>query len=149
METNIYTCHESSTIKDVLRILVEKEVSGIPVINDLRHVVGFISDGDIMNYIGKQNPKYIDLTSYVTVLYDDQSLDQKIEDLIKLNVLRLATKKVVSVNTDFCIDKVASVLGKKKIKKAPVLEDGKIVGIITRSAIIRYIAQIYLRKVQK
>jgi len=60
--------------------------------------------------------------------------------------MHLATKKVISVADDWDIDKAACILGKKKIKKAPVLKDGKLVGIISRSQIIRYIAGLVLNK---
>ena len=65
---------------------------------------------------------------------------------MELNVMELATTRLVSVETDYDIDEVAKVLGEKKIKKVPVLEDGKLAGIISRSDILRYILGTYLEK---
>ena len=58
--------------------------------------------------------------------------------------MELATTKVISVDADFEIDEVAKVLGKKKIKKVPVLENGILVGIVSRTNIIRYIVSCHL-----
>lgn len=144
METDVYTVNEKDTIADVLRVLVEKKTSGLPIIDDNQKIVGFISDGDIMKYIAKQDPRIIDMTSFITVWYDIESFDQKLEDLLKINVMELATTKAVTVNEDEAIDDVARILGKKKIKKVPVEADGKLVGVISRSNIIRYIVQKHL-----
>ena len=70
MDRDVYTVHESATVGDVLRVLVDKKASGVPIINDEKRVVGFISDGDIMKFIAKQDPRIIDMTSFITVWYD-------------------------------------------------------------------------------
>lgn len=146
MDRDVYTVHESATVGDVLRVLVDKKASGVPIINDEKRVVGFISDGDIMKFIAKQDPRIIDMTSFITVWYDTESFDKKLDDLMELNVMELATTKVISVDSDFEIDEVAKVLGKKKIKKVPVLENGILVGIVSRTNIIRYIVGCHLNQ---
>lgn len=144
METDVYVADENHMVAEVLRLLVEKKTSGVPIVNDQRQVVGFISDGDIMKFIAKQDPRIIDMTSFVTVWYDVESFDKKLDDLLKINVMELATTKVISVAPDDGIDDVARILGKRKIKKVPVVENGVLVGVISRSGIIRYIVNKHL-----
>ena len=139
MQTDVYSVPYKATVKEVLELMVEKEVSGVPIIDDENFVIGFISDGDIMKFIAKQDPRIIDMTSFITVWYDTETFEKKLDDLMNLNVMELATSKVVSVDEDFEIDEVAKILGKKKIKKVPVLRDGRLVGVVNRSHIIRYI----------
>ena len=72
--------------------------------------------------------------------FDDQSLEQRIEDLKDRNVMDFATRKVVCARPDQSIARVAALLAKKKFKKLPVVDDeGKLVGVIRRSAITKYI----------
>lgn len=146
MDHDVYTAHESDSVGEVLKVFVEKKASGVPIINDDKRVVGFISDGDIMKFIAKQDPRIIDMTSFITVWYDTESFEKKLDDLMDLNVMELATTKVISVDEDFEIDEVAKVLGKKKIKKVPVLKDGILVGIISRTDIIRYIVGSHIKQ---
>jgi hypothetical protein len=98
-----------------------------------------------MKFIAKQDPRIIDMTSFITAWYDEESFDKKMQDLFKINVMELATTKVIDVDIDDEVDEVARTLGKKKIKKVPVVENGKIVGIVSRSMIIRYIVAQHLR----
>lgn len=146
MKTDVYTVSDEATIKEVLQMLVESKTSGLPIVNAKNQVVGFISDGDIMKFIAKQNPRIIDMTSFITVWYDTESFEKKLHDLMELSVMELATTKLISVDTDYDIDEVAKMLGEKKIKKVPVLEDGKLAGVISRSDILRYILGVYLEK---
>lgn len=147
MKTDVYTVMDDATIKEVLQVLVERKISGVPVVNGNKKVVGFISDGDIMKFIAKQNPRIIDMTSFITVWYDTESFEKKLHDLMDLNVMELATTKVISVESDYDVDEAAKVLGEKKIKKVPVVDDaGKLVGVISRSEILRYILGTYLEK---
>ena len=149
MKKDVYTVSDEATIKEVLQMLVESKTSGLPIVNAKQQVVGFISDGDIMKFIAKQNPRIIDMTSFITVWYDTESFEKKLHDLMDLSVMELATTKLVSVDTDYDIDEVAKVLGEKKIKKVPVLEDGKLAGVVSRSDILRYILGSYLEKEEK
>ena len=139
MHDEVYSVNYRATIKEVLELMVDKEISGVLVVDDDNYVVGFISDGDIMKFIAKQDPRIIDMTSFITVWYDTESFEKKLDDLMNLNVMELATTKVISVDEDFEIDEVAKILGKKKIKKVPVLRDGRLVGVVSRAHIIRYI----------
>ena len=54
-----FTCSQSSTISDVVRMLAENEVTSMPVVDERKQVVGFISDGDIMGAIAQHRARTI------------------------------------------------------------------------------------------
>ena len=77
-----FTCTQDCTISDVVRMLAENEVSSMPVIDERNQVVGFISDGDVMGAIAQHRAHTIFTGGDASMLYfDDQSLEQRIEDL--------------------------------------------------------------------
>ncbi len=136
-----FTCSQSSTISDVVRMLAENEVTSMPVVDERKQVVGFISDGDIMGAIAQHRARTIFTGGDASMLYfDDQTLEQRIDGLKDRNVMDFATRKVVCARPDQSIARVADMLSKKKFKKLPVVdEEGKLVGVIRRSAITKYI----------
>lgn len=125
----------------VVRMLAENEVSSMPVIDERNQVVGFISDGDVMGAIAQHRAHTIFTGGDASMLYfDDQSLEQRIEDLKDRCVMDFATRQVVCARPEQSIARVAALLAKKKFKKLPVVDDeGKLVGVIRRSAITKYI----------
>ena len=145
MIRDVYLAQDTANVGDVLKLFAKYNISGVPIVNKKQEVVGYISDGDIMKFIAKQDPRVIDMVSFVTVWYDNQSLHKKLDDLMELPIMELATRKVISVEPDYNLDDVARILGNKKIKKVPVVENGKLIGIISRGDIIRYIVQEYFQ----
>lgn len=126
-----FTCTQDCTISDVVRMLAENEVSSMPVIDERNQVVGFISDGDVMGAIAQHRAHTIFTGGDASMLYfDDQSLEQRIEDLKDRCVMDFATRQVVCARPEQSIARVAALLAKKKFKKLPVVDDeGKLVGV--------------------
>ena len=141
METEVYTCLSSSTLGDVTKIMMEHGISSVPVIDDSRHVVGFISDGDIMRAIAEHKTRPIFSGDVTAMLYyDDETFEQKVESLKTRNVMELAATRVLCATPDQSIGKISSTLSKKKFKKLPVIDEkGQLVGVIRRTTIMRYV----------
>ena len=140
MERDAYTCRYDQDLGEVVALFNELGTSGLVVIDEDRHVVGFISDGDIMRAVSKQKTRSIYGGDSVMVLYDDETFEQKVAEFKQRNVMDLATRKVFCVTENHPIDEVARILSKKKFKKIPIIDqEGKLVGIARRATIMRYI----------
>jgi CBS domain-containing protein len=146
MVTKVITVDENAIVLDVLKYFITHRISGLPVVNHANEVVGFISDGDLLKNIGHHKPVTFDAISiaYTGIWYDQDGIDDKIKELLQLNVLAIATHKVISVDNDTEIGDIAEILGQKKIKKVPVLKNGKLVGIISRGDLLRFVGSRYL-----
>ena len=141
MERNAYRCLDTATLEEVTAQLIELGVSSLPVVDGRERVVGFISDGDIMRAIAEHKTRSIFSGGAPTLLYyDDESVEDKVRSLKTRNVMELATRKVLCVTETQSICRVADILSKKKFKKLPVIDDdGRLVGIIRRSSIMKYV----------
>lgn len=138
MIQNVYKVKESDTVRSVIEKFIDHRISGLPVVNDRNEIVGYISDGDIMQYIGKHEDRIFAGYFYSFIMPgDEEEFEEREERLLHLNVMELAKKKVITVSWEEEIEKVAAILGKKQIKKLPVERDGVLVGIISRGDIIR------------
>ena len=141
MEKEAYACHCGQTLSEVVQIFSAKGTSGLAVVDDGRHVVGFISDGDIMKAVAAQKTRSIFGGGYANmVLYDNESFEEKARALKHRNVMELAVQKVLCATADQAVGEIADVLAKKKFKKVPVIdEDGKLIGVVRRATITRYL----------
>jgi CBS domain-containing protein len=146
MVTKVITVDENALVLEVLKHFITHRISGLPVVNQANEVVGFISDGDLLKNNGHHKPVTFDAISiaYTGIWYDQDGIEDKIKELLQLNVLEIATHKVISVDNDTEIGDVAEILGQKKIKKVPVLQNGKLVGIISRGDLLRFVGSRFL-----
>lgn len=138
MNKQPYFVHSSDSIRKVAQILATDKTSGVPVVDDHMKVIGFISDGDIMKYIGRSEGAVLDATLMLYRATDDENFMQRVAELLDLNVMRIATKGAISVESGSELDEACRLLAEKRIKKAPVVnEDGTLVGSLSRSDVIR------------
>lgn len=144
MVSDVYKVNEEATVKDVIRILVEHGIGGLPVVDQFGELKGFISDGDIMGHIGKEKDFMLDTLYSMGVSSDDRNFAERIASILDLNVMKLAKKRVSTVGYDKKVEEVATILSKKKFKKIPVVKDRKLVGIISRKDIVRESFKDYL-----
>lgn len=138
MNKEPYSVHDTDTIREVAQILAANKTSGVPVVDNENKVVGFISDGDIMKYIGRSDGSVLDATRMLYRIPDTENFMQRVADLIDLNVMRIATKGAISVPSGSSLDDACRLLAEKRIKKIPVVDaEGCLVGSLSRSDIIR------------
>lgn len=147
METDVYTCPYTLSLGDVVAELRKRKVTSLPVVDEDRRVVGFISDGDILKAVAEQKTRAI-ASGYSTMLfYDSESFEDKVAALKDRNVMELATRKVMCATTDQSIGSVADVLSKRKFKKLPVVDErGGLVGVVRRATITQYIFDLLFGK---
>lgn len=146
MKTNVFTVPSTSSVLDVMRVLVEKKISAAPVVDEEGRAVGFVSDGDIMRFLSKRSQLYIDpVVMIMQASNDDTSFDDKLTALMRMNVMDVATKGIIGVSLYAKLPEVCRVLGDNHLKKVPVLDNGKIVGVVNRSDVTLYSMQAYIK----
>ena len=135
----VYKVKENDTVRSVIDTFIKHRISGLPVVNDRNEIVAYISDGDIMRYIGKHEDRVINVFFYINVIKgDDEKFEERVERLLNLNVMAIAKRKVIKVSWNEEIENIAAILGKKQIKKLLVERNGVLVGIISRGDVIRH-----------
>lgn len=138
MNSEPYYVHSTDSIRSVAQILASNKTSGVPIVDNKNKVVGFVSDGDIMKYIGRNDAAILDGSLMLYRIPDDQSFVGRVAELLDLNVMRIATKNVISVDSGSELDEACRLLAEKRIKKAPVVDaKGILIGSLSRSDIIR------------
>ncbi len=139
MNTNPHYVGTDETMAQVVKLMAENDTSAIPIIDDDGRLRGIITDGDIAGYLGSNDITLFDPQFNVFQFLDDSSLSERMKDLYNLNVMSLATKHVVSIDESTSLEAACRVLGEKRIKKVPVLRDGRLVGTLSRRNIVNAI----------
>jgi CBS domain-containing protein len=113
MTMRVVTVNPSTSIEDAARLLVRRKISGVPVVDekDKTKVVGILTEADLL--AAPSGAK---------------------------TVAEVMKKRVVSVSPDTSVDEIAEILVKKKIKRVPVIDAGKLVGIVSRIDVLRAIS---------
>lgn len=131
---------KGATVKDAIDAMRSSETSGVPIVDEDHAVIGFVSDGDVLKYLSKQTGNYTDGTNYFT-MFESEDFLSRLRDLTQLDALRIATKQVITVDAQSDPEDAFKTLSEKRIKKVPVVLEGKLVGCLSRRNIINALAR--------
>lgn len=148
MKREVYTLKKEDKVEDALKLLVEKHISGAPVVDDDGKPVGFFSDGDFLRRIGTETSKMDDpLALMALASVEHTQIDEKVQYLMEKSVGDLCANNCICASTTSSVATICRVLSQYHLKKIPITESGKIVGVINRSDITKHSIQKYLEGV--
>lgn len=137
MNPNAATVSNSACMREVIAILSSTNTSGVSVVDPAGKLVGYVTDGDIMRYLARNDFNMSSPSAGVSLsLQDDEDMEGRLAALANLNVMELATKRVISVDIDTPLDVACATLAKRRIKKMPVTSNGVLVGALSRRNVL-------------
>ena len=145
MTKKVVALRPHETLEIALSKLVKHNISGAPVIDEKGHVVGVVTESDIINAIDAYNPKiHYDNDSgfavILAVLKHKEKFDAIKKEIIgsqKFLVEDFMEKDILTIEPEKTISDAARLMSKFKVKRLPVVKDKKLIGIISRADIIR------------
>jgi len=138
MTTDVITVDPEMTVQNLATRLAERGISGAPVIDGAGKLVGIVSEGDLLHRteIGAARRHRVRRRSWWLDHYASEVAREYIKDHGRA-VKDIMTTDVAVVDEDTDIADVAALLEAKRVKRVPVMRDGKVVGIISRANIVR------------
>jgi CBS domain-containing protein len=126
---------EQTSLADCARLMREKGVGALPVIDSEREVIGMISDGDLLRgAVSEGRPK---TEHWMDLLGAPEAAAGALATMASRRAVDVMTKRVICVRPEMPVSEVATILDEWRIKRAPVLAEGRIIGIVSRSDLIR------------
>ena len=138
MTTNVITVDENASIQSAAKLMVEHGISAVPVVNRDKRVIGMVSEGDLLHRAETgtelRRSWWLELASSTNKLAGEyiKSHSGKVKDVM--------TRDVLSVTEETPVADIAVLLETNRIKRVPVLRDGKLVGIVSRANLVRALA---------
>lgn len=140
MTTNVATVRPDTSVEAISKLMLSRNVSGVPVVDSNGAIVGIVTEGDLMlrkEVSGDVKPH----TSWWLRLVSDSKTNAM--EYIKTHGSRadeVMTRDVTVVKEDTPVGEIARILAEKHIKRVPVVRDGKLVGIVSRINLLRGLA---------
>ena len=144
MTTEVLTLRPDDTVKKAANRLALDNVSGAPIVDNKNHLLGFVSENDILHVIMKYQDKMDkqmvgdSLLDYSmdSVIESDDNLKKVSEEISNIQMSTIMVRSVMTTTPDAPIIEVLRLMLRLGINRIPVLEKGILVGIISRGDII-------------
>ena len=114
MSKNVATIKKDATVKDVIRLLAEHKVTGLPVVDNDMYLLGMVTEKDVLK-----------------MLYESHGRNASAEDLM--------TTDIICFDEDDDLMDLFKCLVENNFRRLPILSEGKLAGIISRADIIQFL----------
>lgn len=138
MTRNVATTTPEATVSEVAGLLIDRHVSAAPVVDAEGKLVGIVSEGDLIRrpeIAGERRPSW-----WLAMISDQADLARDYVKTHGQTVADIMTRNVATVSETTPINEIARLLEERRIKRVPVLRDGKVVGIVARADLLRALA---------
>jgi CBS domain-containing protein len=138
MTTDVITVGQDTTVQALAQLLAERGISGAPVVDANGGLIGIVSEGDLLHRaeIGTARRHRERRRSW----WLDHFASDLARDYVRAHgrtVKDIMSRDVVTVTEDLDLGEVATLLEARRVKRVPVMRDGKVVGIISRANLVR------------
>jgi CBS domain-containing protein len=124
MTSTVITAKEDMLVTDVMKLLLRWHISGLPVVDDEQRLMGIVTEHDVMNFALSGNAA-------------------------TTRASEVMTKRVETYSSDTLVVEIINHFAAHRIRRVPVVESGKVVGIISRRDIVREMDRLYSGLVAK
>lgn len=138
MSSNVMTVTKELAIKELAQLFIEHNVNGFPVVDDTGKVVGIVTEGDLIEQ--KKNlhiPTVIALFDAVIYLENDKNFEKDVQRYTGTKVEDIYKENPVTVQPNTPIEEIASIMANKDIHTLPVVDGGKLIGVIGKLDVIK------------
>jgi CBS domain-containing protein len=145
MDPDPPTVGPETTVEDVVRILRDNEVPGVTVVNEGHRAIGIITEADLV--IGDEQgdlhlPHYFELFGGVVFIPEQlHRFEEKIKKAFASKARDLMTEDPDTVAPDATIREAARLIADRHHNRLPVVEHGRLVGLVTRVDVLSALAQ--------
>ncbi|WP_052891055.1 CBS domain-containing protein [Thermogemmatispora carboxidivorans] len=112
MTRTVYTIRPEASAQEAAKLLDQKRISGAPVVDGDGRLIGMVTEADIISKVNREGLRVADIMSH----------------------------ELIVVSAETSLEEIAALLSERKIKRVPVIENGRLVGIVSRADIVHAVA---------
>ena len=138
MVAPVITVKPSVTVQELAKLLLEKQISAVPVLGDKGKLVGIVSEGDLLHRVEAGTERH--RSWWLQGFFENDTLAAEYVKAHGRKVSDVMTRRVITATPQTPLHEVATLLEKNAIKRLPILENGRLVGIVSRANLLQAVA---------
>ena len=139
MTRDVVSVASDTPMRKIAALLVEKRISGVPVIDGSGAPIGMVSEGDLIGRSEAEREARQDW--WLTTLAEGEAVNPEFLASLSYPTARdMMSAPVISIDEKTSLGEIAELLTTHRIKRVPVVRDDRIVGIVSRADLVRALA---------
>lgn len=141
MTKEIITVKEDDTVERCANLLTTHNLSGLPVLDDKGKIKGIVTEGDLIRRASRiEGPAALEILGGIFYIDSPKKLMKELKKTMGNLASDIMAKNVITISPDEEIEKAATILVQKRIKRLPVIDkEGNLIGIVSRKDIMNHL----------
>ena len=142
MTTDVVSAKRGTPVNELAKLMGARDISGVPVLDDDDAVVGIVTELDmIVRNTRLDMPRFIQILDLGRIPLERRSdYEHRMQHMLGTRAEDLMSEEVVTIGPDDSVEDLAELMVKRRVNPVPVVENGKLVGIVSRADIIDMMA---------
>jgi CBS domain-containing protein len=138
MTKDVITVHRETTVMELATLFSKSRISSAPVISDAGELLGMVSETDLVEQDKSLHiPTVVSIFDWVIYLESDKRFEKELQKMTAQTVGEIFTEQLFSVSPEAPVSEVADIMSREKVHAVPVVDAGRVIGIIGRIDLIR------------
>jgi len=137
MTRDLITVSPETDITEAAKILLDKHINGLPVVDETGKLVGIICQSDLIALQKRVRlPSVFTLLDTFIPVRSQKSIDKELEKITATKVAQAMTTNPIVINSENTVEDIATLMVEKNLHTLPVLEGGKLVGVVGKEDVL-------------
>jgi CBS domain-containing protein len=138
MTKEVVSVTTGTTIRELAEIITTHRIGSVPVLDSNGTLLGIVTESDLIEQDKNFHiPTVISLFDWVIYLESEKKFEKELKRMTAGTVEEIYTREVLTVTPETSVSEIADIMSSRKIHALPVVEEGKLVGIVSRIDLIR------------
>ncbi len=137
MTKDVITVKPESTVKELARLLMDNKISGVPVVDEEKKIVGIVTENDLISKNKRLHIPTIMRLFDAFILLGSGRMEDELKKMAATIVDEICTRKVLTIQEDLSLEDIATIMAEKHIHLLPVMRDDVVVGIVGKEDMVR------------
>lgn len=138
MTKEVKTVTEETSVRDLARILTENRIGSVPVVDADGKLIGIVTESDLIEQDKNLHiPTVISLFDWIIYLESEKKFERELKRMTARTVGDIYTRDVITIAPSTPVSEIADTMSNRKIHTLPVVDEGRLVGIVSRIDLIR------------
>ncbi|GAB4513694.1 MAG: CBS domain-containing protein [Anaerolineae bacterium] len=142
MTTEVHTVRPDTPVQEIVRIFRDHAISGVPVVDEKGNLVGIVTEMDLIRRHARPHaPIYFPVLDALIPIRPERSYWETVRRILATTAGDLMTSPVQTVTPDTDVADLAALMVDRGVNPVPVLDGGRLVGIVSRTDLLRVIEE--------
>jgi CBS-domain-containing membrane protein len=142
MTRDVISVKADTSVARIAQLMDGKAISGMPVVDDALRVIGIVTDFDlVVRNTPIDPPPFLPLLEGRIPLETQGHFDRRIRHMVGTEARDVMTEEVLTIGPDEDVEALAELMVKKGVHLVPVVEDGRLKGVVSRADVVRWMTR--------